>query len=106
MSYTLKDQLALYLELRGMSVSELSRRTRVPKQTLHDWLTGNGAGPRDLRQVRAVAKTLGVSIEHLVFGSKDNPEDRKVTELDALLGNGWISGTFEVRMRRVRRNEE
>lgn len=98
----LKNQLKLYLELRDITAAELSRKTGVSKQVLSQWLAG--AEPKKLNQVRLVASALKVSLEHLVFGTGKDIESIKVTELDALLGDGWISGLFEVRFRRVKKS--
>ena len=37
------------------------------------------------------------------FRDGEDIEAQKVTELDALLGDGWLGGTFEVRLRRIRK---
>ena len=85
-----------------MSASELARKAGVPKQTIHDWLVGKKA--RDAAQVLSVCRVLGTSMEHLMFGIGDKAEERKTVELETLLGDGWVSGVFEIRMRRVRKN--
>lgn len=104
MRYTLKEQLVHYMELRGLGISQLARKTGVPKQTIHDWLVGKK--PREPLQVLQVARALGTSMEHLLFGSLENPEDRKVTEIDALMGDGWLTGLFEVKLRRIRQPKD
>ncbi len=98
---TLKKQLRQYLELREMNASQLAKKASVPKQSLSGWL--GGSNPRDIRQVKRVADVLGVSIDNLMFGSGIDKELEKSIELDALLGDEWISGLFEVRFRRVKR---
>ncbi|MGZ3766152.1 MAG: helix-turn-helix domain-containing protein [Mucilaginibacter sp.] len=98
----LKAQLTFYLELRNMTAAELSRKSGVSKQVISQWLSG--AQPKKLEQVKKVASVLGTSIDHLCFGSGKDIESQKITEIDALLGNQWISGLFEVRLRRVRKN--
>jgi transcriptional regulator with XRE-family HTH domain len=97
----LKSQLKLYLEHTGMSASQLAKKSSVPRQSLSDWI--NGSKPRDIAQVKRVAAVLGTSVDHLVFGNGLDGNAKKVTELDALLGDEWISGLFEVRFRRVRK---
>ncbi len=98
----LKAQLALYLELRNMTAAELSRKSGVSKQVISQWL--GGAQPKKLAQLRLVADVLGTTIDHLCFGSGKDTESQKVTELDALMGDQWITGLFEVRLRRVKKN--
>jgi transcriptional regulator with XRE-family HTH domain len=97
----LKGQLKLYLEHTGMSASQLAKKSSVPRQSLSDWISGSK--PRDIAQVKRVAEVLGTSVDHLVFGNGLDNKSQKITELDALLGDEWISGLFEVRFRRVRK---
>ena len=97
----LKSQLKLHLERRGMTAAELARKSGVSKQVVSHWL--NGAKPKNINQVKKVADALGTTLDHLLFGSGEDLERRRVTELDALLGDGWVSGLFEVRFRRIKR---
>jgi len=97
----LKHQLALYIELRQTTLSKLARASGVPKTTIHSWITNGKVGK--MEQIKAVADALEVSLDHLVFGSGQDEESAKITELDALLGDTWISGLFEVKFRRIKR---
>jgi len=97
----LKFQLRHYLDLRGMTAAELARKSGVSKQVISLWQ--GGAEPKKLAQVKKVAEALGTSVDHLCFGSGTDKEAQKATELDALLGDGWISGVFEVRLRRIKK---
>ena len=97
----LKSQLNYFLKLRGMTAAELGRKSGVSKQVLSIWL--GGAEPKKLAQIKAVAAALGTTVDHLCFGEGEDRESQRVTELDALLGEGWVSGLFEVRFRRIRR---
>ena len=101
---TLKAQLTLYLELRNMTAAELSRKSGVSKQVISQWL--GGAQPKKLTQLRQIAEVLGTTIDHLCFGSGKDSSNQKITELDALLGDQWVSGLFEVRFRRVKKMEK
>jgi transcriptional regulator with XRE-family HTH domain len=96
-----KSQLRYFLDQREMSASQLAKKAKVPKQSLSGWLSGSS--PRDVRQVKRVADALGVTIDHLLFGNGTDLGKQRVTELEALLGEGWIAGLFEVRFRRIRR---
>lgn len=98
----LKTQLTLYLEIRNMTAAELSRKSGVSKQVISQWL--GGAEPKKLDQVKSVATSLNTTVDHLCFGSGRDSESQKVTELDALFGDQWISGVFEVKLRRVKKN--
>src|SRR3989338_10735419 len=85
----LKSQLKLYLELRGMTAAEVSRKSGVSKQVLSLWLTGSS--PKNIEQVKKVAAVLGTSVDHLCFGEGKDVESEKVVELNHLMGNDWIS---------------
>jgi transcriptional regulator with XRE-family HTH domain len=85
-----------------MTVTNLSKKSGVNRKTLNDWLSSD-ASPRDIAQVKSVANVLGVSIDELVFGSSVDLAEDRITELDALLGDDWIGGLFEVRFRRVKK---
>lgn len=98
---TLKAQLTYHLKRRGMTAAELARKTGVSKQVLSLWL--NGSKPKNVDQVKSVADALGVTIDNLMFGDGVDLESAKTTELDALMGTGWVSGLFEVRFRRVKK---
>jgi len=97
----LKGQLVIYMEIREITLSELSRKSGVPKTTIHSWLVGKP--PKNMIQVKEVARVLDVSLDHLAFGNGRDTESQKVTEIDALLGDQWVSGLFEVRFRRLKR---
>lgn len=98
----LKTQLKLYLELRDITAAELSRRTGISKQVISLWLSG--AEPKKISHLRKIADCLQTTIDHLCFGNGKDVESQRITELDALMGDSWVSGVFEVKMRRVRRN--
>jgi len=97
----LKSQLRLYLKVKGLNASQLSKMAGVPRQSLSDWLSGTT--PRNIGHVKKVAMVLGVTVDNLLFGEGQDSEGQKVMELDALLGDGWISGLFEIRFRKVKK---
>ncbi len=101
MTVTLKNQLNLYLRHLDLSAAQLSRRSGVSKQVLSAWLSG--AAPKKLDQVKSVADVLNVSIDHLCFGEGIPSENRAGEPLDLLLGDEWITGLFEIKLRRVKR---
>lgn len=98
---TLKKQLRFYLVLREMSASQLAKKSGVPKQSLSGWLSGNH--PRNVTQVRMVADVLGTTVDNILFGEGQDEKQQRITELDALMGEQWISGLFEIRFRRVKK---
>jgi transcriptional regulator with XRE-family HTH domain len=101
MELKLKNQLQNYLAKREMTAALLARKAGIPKQSLSGWLAGSN--PRDVRQVKRVAEVLGVSLDHLMFGVVESEDSPKAADLETLLGNGWITGLFEVKFRRVKK---
>lgn len=65
---TLKDNLHRILKRQNMSLSELAKKSKVPKSNLHSWTTG--ANPR-LDQLKRVSEVLKVPIHELAFGEAD-----------------------------------
>lgn len=83
------------LEEQKISISKLSKETKVPVQTLHNWLSG--MEPRSLRQVKLVAEHFDESIDFLCFGVKKTSEpklEQYTEEINA--------GKFEVVLRRIK----
>jgi transcriptional regulator with XRE-family HTH domain len=95
----LKRQLKSLLESKDMTASQLARKAGVPKQSISGWLSGSN--PRDIRQLKKVADALGTSVDHLVFG--DGSVTERLVHLDGLIDDSWISGLFEVKLRRVKK---
>lgn len=94
----LKTQIEIYLKSTGMTTSQLSKLAGVPNATLSDWLSGRN--PRNFDQVKRVADVFKITLDHLLYGNGLSTKDR-VTEIDDLIGEGWLSGVFEVRLRRI-----
>ena len=69
------------VDANKLSVNRLSQATGVPTKTLYHWLAGQM--PRKLDHLYAVAKSLNVSIEYLVFGFK-TVQSSEVTDLPTL----------------------
>ena len=82
-----------------MTAAELARKSGVSKQVLSQWM--GGAEPRKLDQLKRVSVALGTNVDNLCFGKGVDQERDRITELDALLGDGWVGGLFEVKFRRV-----
>ena len=101
---SLKSQLQFYLKDRGMTMAELSRKSGVPRQSLSQW--AQGTTPRMIDQVKSVADVFNTSIDNLMYGSGLDQEREQVNDLQALLGDDWIGGLFEVRFRRVKKGEK
>lgn len=97
----LRTVLQKYLDDSGLSASALAAKAKVPKATLLGWLAGKA--PRDLNQLRAVARVTGMSMEQLVF---DEPEHSIVLETAVApsMSQDWQHVFLEVRYRPVKRS--
>lgn len=98
----LKSQLKTHLAHRGISAAQLARISGVPKQTISYWL--GGGAPRKLEQLRKVAETLNTTIDELCFGDETavNKQPKSAEPLDLLFGEEWVSGFFEIKLRRIK----
>ena len=100
-SMTLKKQLRFYLDHHGMTAAQLARKAKVPKQSISGWLSGNN--PRDINQIKRVSDIFETSLDNLMFGHGLPSEESKIASLNALMGDDWIGGIFELRLRRVKK---
>jgi transcriptional regulator with XRE-family HTH domain len=99
---TLKDQLRIYLRHRDMTAAQLARKTGVRKGLISDYLAG--VPPRKLEAVKSICDALGVSVDHLCFGTGIQKDETSEGLLSALVdGDGWISGQFEIKLRRIKK---
>lgn len=80
-----------------ISLVQLARMTKVPKQTLHNWLSG--AEPKNLDQIRSVANTFNLSIEELCYGEKPGKTRPVIDDYQEEIN----AGIFEVVLRRVKK---
>lgn len=80
----------------GIPISAISKRTGVPQQTIHNWLTG--IEPKNISQVKKVADFFKVSVDYLCFGTKTKKID-DITDFKEEIN----AGVFEVVLRRIRR---
>jgi len=99
----LKGQLRFYMEKTGLSISKIASKTKIPKSSLADWVSG--AHPRDIGQVKRLSNFFNTSLDNLLFGTgEETVEETK--DLDDLLGDNWITGLFEIKLRRVSRRKK
>lgn len=99
----LKNQLKLYLEKRDMTAAKLAKLAGISKQVLSLWL--NGGSPRKVEQIKSVADVLGTTVDHLCFGSGTQASKNSTTpdDFDYLPSDEWMSGLFEIKIRRVKK---
>lgn len=93
----LKQHLSKLLKERGMTPAQLSRLSGVPTSTISDYLSGRE--PKKISHLKRIADVFQVSLDRLLFGVVED----KSTSFDDLLSDGWMSGLFEVKLRKVTR---
>lgn len=87
------------LALKGLSVKEVSHRSRIPAKTLYHWL--NGQRPRNIQQVYQLCQILEVSLEELFGFSSQATVEGEPPGLGALFEEVH-AGRFEVILRPLR----
>lgn len=92
----LQKQLRQLLKRQDMTVAQLSRATQVNAKTLYQWLYGQS--PRNLEQVKKIADHFHVTIDFLVFGTKQPASDEYRS-----LEKDINAGIYEVILRRVKK---
>jgi transcriptional regulator with XRE-family HTH domain len=90
----LKKILRQLLSERNVKVAEVARATKVPVQSLHNWL--GGMSPRNLDHVHKVAEYFQVTLDFLITGTKREVIKEFEDEINA--------GLFEVVLRRPKKN--
>jgi transcriptional regulator with XRE-family HTH domain len=95
MKSLIAKNLKKHLRDNDMSVAKLSRATKVPAQTLNNWLAD--LEPRNIGQVKIVADYFKIGLDELLFDDppkRNNPLKNHEDEINA--------GVFEVVLRRVK----
>ena len=91
----LKTILKKLIIEKGITITALSKKTKIPLQTLHGWL--HGSEPKNLRQVKKVADFFGVDLDYFCFGIE--PKKINITDYKDEIN----AGVFEVVLRRVKK---
>ncbi len=95
MKILIAQNLKRLLYENDMTVAQLSRATKVPPQTLNNWLSG--LEPRNLRQVKQIAEFFRLTLDDFVYGSVDKKISGSTIEdyKDEI-----FAGVFEVVLRK------
>lgn len=92
----IKTILKKLLHEHDLTAAQLARATKIPPQTINNWLSGQE--PRGLGQLKAVADYFEISVDYLVYGTH-SPKSEPIKEYEDEIN----AGTFEVVLRRVKR---
>ncbi len=94
MKSSLAHNLKRILKDNDLTVAQLSRATKVPAQTINNWLTG--LEPRNMTQVKVVAQFFKISLDEIAYGEIKKSYDNKLDEY----ADEIYAGVFEVVLRR------
>lgn len=103
MTIKIKTILKNLLHENDLTAAQLARATKIPPQTINNWLSGQE--PRSLNQIKAVADYFEISVDFLVYGSsiKKSYLKENLIEPIAQFEEEINAGVFEVVLRRVRK---
>ena len=85
------SNLRRILEIRGLTIRQVSEETGIKRSTLSDWLAGSR--PREIQKVYRLSKYLGVPLEELLF--KGPPTEVQPTIVDL-----YFDGPVRIRIER------
>jgi transcriptional regulator with XRE-family HTH domain len=74
MAGSISTRLKESCKSHGITLSELAKKSGVPKATLHSWTTGSSP---NIQQLKKVAEALNISLHRLAFGSPDPNETKE-----------------------------
>lgn len=94
MKTILSQNLKRLLKDQDLTVAQLSRATKVPSQTINNWLAG--LDPRSINQVKTIAQHFNMGLDELVYGEIKVKNGDKINEYAEEIN----AGIFEVVLRR------
>ena len=96
MTIKIKTILKKLLHEHDITAAQLARATKIPPQTINNWLSGQE--PRSLNQLKNVADYFQISVDCLVYGKQEKLKEPIDEYKDEIL-----AGIFEVVLRRVKK---
>jgi hypothetical protein len=88
------------LKSKKIKLTTLSTKTKIPKQTLHNWLYG--ADPKNIVQIRSVADFFEITIEELCFGDLEKGIKNKSDDQFTKYHDEINAGIYEVILRKIK----
>ncbi len=80
------------MDKQGLTIRELSRRTKVPASTLSNLLSG--ANVQKIEHVLTLSEFFGVTMEHLLFGKSSKKPTIEEMDLEHIF-SGWLKVKIE-----------
>ncbi len=96
MTIKIKTILKKLLQGHDITAAQLARATKIPPQTINNWLSGQE--PRNLNQIKVVADYFDITVDFLVYGKEEKRLEAFKDYEDEI-----NAGTFEVVLRRIRK---
>lgn len=93
----LKENLRRLIDGRGVSLTKLSKASKVPVTTISNWLSGQS--PKNIEQVKNIAGYFELTVDELVFGVGQKAKQKSVIEEFA--ENEIYAGKYEVILRKI-----
>lgn len=101
MKMILTQNLKKLINNDDLTVAQLSRATKVPSQTINNWLSG--LQPKNMNQVKAVANYFKLSLDELVYGETNQKVKKSCIDPISEHEDDINAGVFEVILRRVKK---
>ena len=74
-SYSMKIKLdkviSREMKAQDLSVTTLSKKTNIPRTTIHDWVNGRLPSSKNIHHLYGLADFFKISLNELLFDSKD-----------------------------------
>ena len=100
MKLQLASNLRKLIKEHDLTVAQLSRATKIPAQTVNNWLAG--LEPRSMSQVKTVATYFEKSLDELAYGENRNqPKTEPFKEHQDEIN----AGIYEVILRKPKGNK-
>lgn len=87
------------MKKHDLSIVEISSKTSIPKQTLHNWLSG--ANPKNVNQLRKIGTYFKTTVDELCFGDVSQtklPEENGFMKYEEEIRAGY----YEVILRPIK----
>lgn len=104
MMIKLNFNLKKLLSDSNLTPTQLARETKVPVQSIHNWI--HGQKPRSFEQIKKIADYFQISMDELVYGPLKIPtKNQKNAEPIQQYNDEINAGIYEVVLRRVRNKQ-